>query len=732
MYRSAAMSPLHRLYRWFMDLDPRYPVATILFVYLVLGLTVLGFNRSPMLLHIKQSYYTFFYAALLVGSTRFLWFHAKAWQQTGFFAYIQTRFIESRFWLRPVLLGAIAGVAMLIYSVAIVPAQATSSIDWKFDPVSAEQSGLTADKKGNLIEQLDPRIQHIAKWLVAETEGIAAGDINGDGLLDLFASQSLKEESEKAVLYINRGDYRFEKQLIPALQKVIKNPQQEGLVTNGVFADYDNDGDQDLFITEVFGPCRMLQNQGAVQNFSLTDVSTEIGLTGYCQSLGASFLDVNRDGLLDIFIGNVLEENLPGYQQPTRLNLFKLPQPEYAGDERMFNFMHESWNLSNNGGVNQLYLQTPDHHFVLQDAHQWNMPDTRWSLAVGSADFNKDGWPDVYVANDFGPDDLYFNVNGREFKNIKGTIFGSIGKDTYKGMNVSIADFDHSGYLDVYVSNVHHALQAEGSLLWKFSPAKSQFYPEIEEVATRKGALNENRFGWGAVATDFDNDGWVDLAQANGMVDDTYDKKFEECPDYWYVNEKIARSPPEIHRYANRWGDIRGYCIFGKERNRLYLNRGPSAKPQFVDVAEKIGMTELASSRAAVSADFSNSGRRDVLFSHPFNKPSLYRNRFLAADAAAPAWVGFALQGNSHQCNRDAIGSHVDLLVRKKNGESYRISQEVQSVSGLLGQSDRRLHFGLGHDVDKVEAQIQWCGQMAQQVIPDLNTYNHLQQQEIL
>src|SRR5690606_4998353 len=145
------------------------------------------------------------------------------------------------------------------------------------------------------------------------------------------------------------------------------------------------------------------------------------------------------------------------------------------------------------------------------------------------------------------------------FEQIKGKIFGSVGLDTYKGMNVSIADFDRTGWQGVYVSDVHHALQAEGSLLWMFGQSSDPFRPIVTDTATQKGALNEERFGWGAVASDFDNDGWVDLAQANGMVDDTYDKKFEECPDYWYVNEKIARSPPSYHRYADKWGDIRGY-----------------------------------------------------------------------------------------------------------------------------------------------------------------------------
>src|SRR5690606_14752357 len=109
-----------------------------------------------------------------------------------------------------------------------------------------------------------------------------------------------------------------------------------------------------------------------------------------------------------------------------------------------------------------------------------------WSLAVGTADLNRDGWTDMYIANDFGPDELYLNRGGQRFESIKGKLFADVGRDTYKGMNVSVADFDRNGWLDVYVSNVHHALQAEGSLLWMTRPTADPFRPSFTDEATAR------------------------------------------------------------------------------------------------------------------------------------------------------------------------------------------------------------------------------------------------------
>ncbi|WP_413289283.1 FG-GAP-like repeat-containing protein [Bdellovibrio sp. HCB337] len=664
-------------------------------------------------LHLRQSYYTFFYAALIVGGSRLAINHLKTARKEGFGNYFKSRFITSKYYRQPLVLGILFLAGTTVYSKAINPHLTLNNLNWNFVEIDPASSGLNANKEGDIYAKLDPRVQHIAKWVLSVGDSVSMADFDNDGRQDVFLTNLLKEPFNRYALYRNVGPAKFERVPLPALNTVNEDPAKHGVVSNGIFSDYDNDGDQDLMLTVGFGHSMLLKNllsESGKAEFK--DVTDEVGLNFPTQSISATFADFNQDGLLDLLIMNVWPNDLPDYDKPTPLSLFHLPQPEYDGDNRMFNFMHDSWHMSNNGGENVLLLQTPDHKFEKQDSKKWGIPETRWSLAVGVVDFNNDTWPDFYVANDFGPDDLYYNHEGKYFENIKGTIFGSIGKDTYKGMNVSIADFDRTGNYGVYVSNVHHAFQAEGSLLWMFSPSDKPFYPNIVEAATNKSVLNENRFGWGASATDFDNDGLVDIAQANGMVDDTYDRKSEECPDYWYVNEKVARSPPSIHRYANRWGDIRGYCIYGHEQNRIYLNRGADQKPQFVDVATQVGVTKLTNSRGAASADFENHGRRDLIFTHPFGAATFYVNRL--KDGVKPeetnAWVGFELTSLKPGCNRDAVGTQVELIVYKKDQSFFRIVQEVQVVSGFASQNDKRLHFGLGQNVDHVNANIKWCG----------------------
>jgi enediyne biosynthesis protein E4 len=682
LFLGTLSSPAFFLFTFFMITDPATS-PSLRKHQIILGV---GLALVDLLYHVRQSYFTFFYAAFTISVGRLIYMHARAARREGIPSWFLERMVRSGHWKRLLLLGTAASIAVLAYRNVLAPKLDVADLDFRLEAIAPAHSGIDP-KMGDVLEQTDPRIHHIAKWLFSVGDAVAAGDFDDDGKQDLFFTFTLKDDAHRNALYRNLGDFRFERFPLPAIAAKTKHPKEHGVASSAMFVDYDSDGDRDLFITYACGTPAMLRNRmkedGAV---SFEDVTEALGLAAWSNAMAANWLDIDRDGRLDLIVGNVLPENLPGYDHPARLDLFNLPEPEYPGDERMFDFMHASWHMSNNGGVNYAYLQKGG-AFERADL---GLNETMWTLAIGTGDLDHDGFTDLYVANDFGPDDLYYNRRGERFESHRGKMFGSVGKDTYKGMNASLGDVDNNGWLDVYVSNVHHALQAEGSLLWMF--------PAIQDRATELGALNEDRFGWGATFADFDNDGWLDIVQANGMVDDSTDERFDECADYWYVNEKIARSPPSIHRYANKWGDIRGFCIYPNEPDRLYLNReGASGGRRFVDVADRAGMNHRANTRGTSAVDLDDDGRLDVVITDQFGVPAIYRN----VSERPSNWIGFTLIGDGLSCNGEAAGSTV-----RTHGQM----REIQIVNGFASQNDRRAHFGLGTDASPVSVEVTWCG----------------------
>ncbi|GAB4409388.1 MAG: hypothetical protein OHK0056_11330 [Bacteriovoracaceae bacterium] len=663
-----------------------------------------------LIFHLFQSYHTFFFAGVSFGLYRFIKLHwSESKNSVSKFSYLKASLIESGHFKKILLITALGVGGYLTHHYVLQNNWRVVQPNFHFQEIPSRTSALDF-KLGEILEQVDPRVQHMGKWILAITDGIAVGDVDGDGLQDIFMTNSHKSAKDRGALFLNLGNFTFERISTPKIAEVVTSFKKYGVASNAMFVDFDNDGDLDLFLTYAFGEegtSRLFQNQLKEKNeLDFIDVTDQLGLREYTNAAAANWFDMNQDGKLDLVIGNTIATHLPNYDKPTHFNFFNLPTPEFEGDRRMFDFMHESWHMANNGAVNPIFVQGQK-GFTKLDPQSLGMPETRWTMAIGTADFNRDGWTDLYMANDFGADDLYLNVDGKNFKNIKGDVFGSIGRDTYKGMNATVADFDENGWMDMYVSNVHHALQAEGSLLWEFGPnKKDKFLPKIEEKATYSGVLNEDRFGWGAGVGDFNNDGLIDLAQANGMVDDLMDKKFDKCPDYWYINEKIARSPPSIHRFIDNWGDIRGTCIHGHEKNRLYINRGATERPQFVDVADQIGMNQEGNWRGMAVADFNNDGALDLIATSLYRNPLVFKN---VLETNEGNWIGLELISDNPVCNREGIGSRVEVQFRDDKNNLRTLVQEKVVVNGFSSQSDRRLHFGLGKNSVLESVNVIWC-----------------------
>lgn len=351
------------------------------------------------------------------------------------------------------------------------------------------------------------------------------------------------------------------------------------------------------------------------------------------------------------------------------------------------------------------------------------MAETRWSLAVGTLDMNNDGFTDLYVANDFGRDDCYLNINGKRLVRQQGYFYGDIGLDTYKGMNASVGDLDRNGKEDIYVSNVHHAMQAEGSLLWMNHTTDGAQLVDFTESATRKNLLNPNRFGWGAAFADLNLDGWLDVAQANGMVDDEWDKKYPKRMDYWYLQAQIARTSPEIHSYADNWADIRGACIYENEPDGIFINQHGDS---FIDVAQTVGFTHKRNTRGIAAVDLDNDGDADLVVTDQYGAPLIYENQI-----NNQSWVGLLLEGNGATCSRDAVGTKVWVSYQEygKTAQQYR---EVRLANGFSAQGDKRLVFGLGKSSPgqhSVSVRIRWYDGREQELknLP-INQYHTIKQ----
>lgn len=706
-------SPAFYLFTFFMITDPATSPRSIKgqvwmsFIIVVVDL----------LLHKSESVSTFFYAGFIYFACRWIWHWTGAVKQA-----IAARQLDIKTDLRVIyrwgVIGAIGMTGLWGYQ-EFVAAKAVVNPDFTFVEIRAEDAGITT-RPSDILQQVDRRIQHVGKWLLSVGDAVAVADVDNDGWQDILLTYPLKAEGDRASLYRNKGNFQFERIPLPALASLAAHQETEGLPSGALWFDRDNDGDSDLLLMVGYGKTRLLENRWIEEGkIEFVDISQAAGIDEYTISLTANALDANRDGMLDLMVGNAMNPWLRDYEEPTEFNIFDLPEPEYPGDRRMFDFMHRSWHNANNGGENLFYLNG-GRRFIKQDVGEWGLAGNRWTLDIGTGDLNGDNFTDLYLANDFGPDNLYLNQGGEKFVEVRGTLVGEVSHDTYKGMNASLGDLDNNGQLDIYVSNVHEKLQAEGSLLWmndgKVDAAGAKAF---QDRAVKWNALNENRFGWGAAMGDLDRDGLLDILQANGMVDDSYDRPIEnadnwkpwailpapqftqstgqqQCPDYWYWNAQIALTSPDIHGYADRWADLRGRCIFPYEANRVYLNQGD----RMIDVATEVGWTERGNSRGIALADLDNDGDLDALVTHQFAPVSIYRN-----DSMAKSWLGLDLIGNGTTCNRDAIGTKV--IIDSPAGRQWR---EVQESNGFSAQGDRRLLFGLGHQTQDVQVEIYWCG----------------------
>jgi enediyne biosynthesis protein E4 len=487
--------------------------------------------------------------------------------------------------------------------------------------------------------------QRTNKYLLETTGcGVAMFDYDNDGWLDLFFVNGTTLEGfprgsqPTSHLYRNRGNGTFED--VTARAGLALTGWGQGACAG----DYDNDGHADLYVT-FWGQNRLFHNEG---DGTFEDVTSSAGLVTKARwGAGCAFVDVDRDGLLDLFAANYIDFDLKTAPVPESGLCRYKGVPVACGPPGL------------TGGKNVLYRNTGKRTFIdISESAGITRAAGTYGLGVSTLDFDDDGWTDIYVANDSNPSTLYRNRRDGTFEDIAvpaGCAYSQDGKPQ-AGMGLAMGDYDRNGTVDIFKTN--------------FAGDTSTLYANLgdglcEDRTFASGVGLATRWlGWGVGFLDLDHDGWLDLFLVNGHV------------------------YPEVER-------IRTEAAY-QQRKVVYRNL---RNGRFEEVTERLGppVTTPRAGRGAAFGDFDNDGDVDVAVNNVHDTPNLYRLDI----AGQTSWTELTLAGTSS--NRSAIGARVRIVA----GGATHV-REVRGGGSYYSQNDLRVHAGLGGagKIDRVE--VRW------------------------